>query len=154
MDDTVVSPSPAQAPRVAIGYDGDRPEPPLVTAPFLGGGGALRSTGDDMVRFLRALATRAAPRELVRAIERTEVKTFTGHPPERHIGLGWFISVGQAHFLIKNGSGSGFSTLLAYAPARRIGLFAAANRHVEGLFEREFVAWLDPPRVAPAPAHA
>jgi CubicO group peptidase (beta-lactamase class C family) len=140
MPDTVAYPSATQETRVAIGYDGARPQRPLVTAPFLGGGGVLRSTGDDMLTFLKAVAWRAAPAALVAAFEQTETQTFK--TKRRGIGLGWFIAGGDAPVFIKDGGGGGFSSLLAYCPARRQGLFAAANGSVSGLWAREFAALL------------
>jgi CubicO group peptidase (beta-lactamase class C family) len=140
MPDTVASPSPAQQPRVAIGYDGGTPQRPLVTASFLGGGGVLRSTGNDMLTFLKALAWREAPDDLVTAIERTETQTFA-HTPHA-IGLGWMIAEGEDPVYIKDGGGAGFASLLAYCPARRQGLFAAANGKAASLFANEFATLL------------
>jgi CubicO group peptidase (beta-lactamase class C family) len=140
MPDTVAYPSPDQQPRVAIGYHGKTPQRPLVTAPFLGGGGVLRSTGNDMLTFLQALAWGVGPKDLITAIEQTQQQTFDHKP--RAIGLGWMIAEGEDTVYVKDGGGAGFGSLLAYCPARRQGLFAVANSMVPGLWAKEFASLL------------
>ena len=143
MPDTVAQLSPAQAARLAVGYQNGNPQPPLQPPPFLGGGGVLRSTGADMLRFLNALITASAPGSLPQAFAKTQAETFfMPDHPGHGIGLGWFLwDAATQHWCAKNGGGSGFSAQIAFVPDRQAGLFAACNE--EGVdFEPEFARLL------------
>ena len=144
MNDTVVQPSAQQRLRLAVGYRNGNAQPPLEPPPFLGGGGVLRSTGEDMLRFLRALVEREAGGPLRAAFEHAEQQTFA--LKEAGIGLGWFIKTsadGVASFA-KDGGGSGFGSLIAYVPEHGVGLFAAANEGRGLHFGQQFVQLIGP----------
>lgn len=140
--DTDMQPTSAQLPRVATGYTYVTNPPSATFAvatsvtdppPFLGGGGGLRTTADDMVRFLTALLAPPHVAHLATAIPATEVVSFDGPAVgggTATTGLGWdpITSVNGTTILFKNGGGSdGFYTLLGICPATGRGMFFNTN---------------------------
>jgi CubicO group peptidase (beta-lactamase class C family) len=135
MPDTIRTPDAAQSARLATGYGPNGPARAIAGAPFLGGGGVLKSTANDMLRFLAAqLDPSRAPGTLRQAIPATHVKQHggTGAPA---VGLGWFLSsttTGQAA-ISKNGGTRGFGSYVAFVPAARRGAFIVTNmQHLTG----------------------
>lgn len=141
MPDTFVTPPAAKESRIAKGYlyrngvtppapDAFEPAPKINRPPeFFGGGGGLRSTADDMVRFLHALVAPPARQHLQGAIPLAAESRFplgTG----RSTGLGWDpIDVDSGvTILMKNGAGTaGCTSLLGYSPDTGRALFFFTN---------------------------
>ena len=141
MVDTFVTPPADRADRIAAGYLYDAHiEPPhpgaFVPAPkinrppaFFGGGGGLRSTADDMVRFLHALLVPPAVQHLDGAIPLAAESSFP-LAPGRSTGLGWdpIVEHDGARILMKNGAGTaGCTSLLGYSPDTGRALFFFTN---------------------------
>ncbi|MBD0293160.1 MAG: beta-lactamase family protein [Jiangellaceae bacterium] len=119
-------PSPDD-PRVAVGHrTGARPVAPL-RIPTLGGAGALRSTANDMVRYVCALLHP----------ERTDVRDMLcmavgPHRPvarqKAAVGLGWFhLHRGDRVVVWHNGGTVGFGSFVAFDPRRDAAVVLLSN---------------------------
>jgi CubicO group peptidase (beta-lactamase class C family) len=135
MPDTVRTPDTAQSTRLATGYAPNGPVRTITGAPFLGGGGVLKSTANDMLRFLAAqLDPGHAAGTLSKAIPATHIEQHSaaGAPT---VGLGWFLqstTTNQSAFS-KNGGTRGFGALIAFVPAAQRGAFIVTNtQHLTG----------------------
>lgn len=152
MGDTVVTPSGDQLGRLATGYSNGVATPEPRDPLFLGGAGALFSTGYDMLIFLETLVRADAPPTLQQAFNLTEKPTFwrteqilkppssPGHQSSlatpqikavegRAVGLAWGIDEPFPDVLTynKDGGGGGFNCLLAFVPVAGRGLFVGGN---------------------------
>lgn len=144
--DTSVMPTAAQQPRVATGYlykDKNDPAAGYVVAtkvndppPFFGGGGVLRSTADDMLRFLAALIDPPTRGDLDRAVPLAAQVYFHQDQPSLDLGLGWNpirqvagpAGAPPVSVFLKDGGGSvGCTALLGYSPQTRRALFFMTN---------------------------
>ncbi len=145
MADTSVAPPPAQQPRVATGYlykDKSAPangykvatkvnDPPT----FFGGGGVLRSTANDMLRFLEALIAPPPVAHLQEAIPLAAQVYYRHEATHLDLGLGWNPiehradpTGGTVDVFLKDGGGSvGCTALLGYAPKTQRALFFMTN---------------------------
>jgi CubicO group peptidase (beta-lactamase class C family) len=128
MPDTVIVPSPEQTTRMAVGHTARRRPVPPFEIPALPGAGALRSTANDMLRFLKAnLDPGSTP--LAAPLERIQQPR---HRKGRgmQVGLGWLIarSPGQRGPLLwHNGGTSGFRSFAAVARDRGIAVVVLSN---------------------------
>jgi CubicO group peptidase (beta-lactamase class C family) len=130
MPGTVRDLDAGQLERLAVGYGPHGAEPPGVSAPFLGGGGILKSTANDMLRFLDAqLEPHHAPRVLRAAIPATHVNHHPGRTPA--VGLGWFLdeTIRRQPAFAKDGGTGGFGSYIAFVPDERRGAFLVTNTH-------------------------
>ena len=108
----------------AIGHRRRTPVPPWLFG-ALAGAGALRSTGTDMLRYLRAqLAPEATP--LASALRLTHQAQAGPQTPAHH--LAWFhYRAGGLTLLWLAGGTSGFTTFLGFSPASGAGVVLMAN---------------------------
>ncbi len=131
MEDTMISPSEDQAERMVIGHDARGKATAYWDLPTLAGAGALRSSMDDLLRFMaaccqppdeafaKALALSQEPRERV--------------GPDFWIGLGWFRSGKSEDIMIwHNGATGGFCSFFGYRPAVKTGVIVLSNRAMGG----------------------
>lgn len=127
MCDTVVTLREEQEQRVVPGHTARGKPTPLWDLPTLAGAGALRSTADDMLRFLAAqlgsvdhplsesLAMCHRPRA---AIGNTQ-----------QIGLGWMIlQLGADSLVWHNGATGGFNSFIGFMKAEGVGVCVLSNR--------------------------
>ena len=90
--------------------------------PTLSGAGGIRSTLDDMLKFLRAnLAPDKSP--LAKAIRLSHLPRFTVHEPSEkepfkvEIGLGWHITTDDGLSIIwHNGMTGGYASYVGFVP--------------------------------------
>ena len=127
-DTTFTVPGPSQdrmsRDRMAQGYRRGRAVPDWHLG-ALAGAGALYSTAADLARFLQACLTPAAT-PLEPAIRAT--LTPRRPIPGGEIGLAWHHARGGDHRVIwHNGMTGGFSAMIAFDPARALGVAALAN---------------------------
>ena len=130
--------------RTATGYDKDGKEaPPLLGAPFLGGGGELVSTAADMARFIEVSIDPSIAGSLEPAIRFAQgsLRTYKrgieeGSPPPPQkldprvsTGIGWFADVTKdgAVGWSKNGGTSGFESFIGVIPSTGVGIFMVLN---------------------------
>ena len=120
-DTTFTVPGPAQD-RMAQGYRRGRAIPDWQLG-VLASAGALYSTAADLARFLQACLTPAAT-PLEPAIRAT--LTPRRAIPGGEIGLAWHHARG-GRVIWHNGMTGGFSAMIAFDPARALGVAALAN---------------------------
>ncbi len=124
MPDTFVVPTGEAFARMAEGHDAALQRTRAWRWDVLAGAGALRSTVNDMVHFVRAQLE--PPEALAQAIALTHQAR---HPLDEggggQIGLGWHITAGGTRW--HNGETEGFHSFIGFDPARRIGVVVLAN---------------------------
>ena len=126
MTDTDVAFSPAMRSRLAIGHSRGLEPTPNWDSPTLAGAGALRSTANDMLRFLSAAV----------GLDSTLGAAFTAALTTRRptaspaftIGLGWGVLTDRGTTIaFANGRSGGYRTWVGLDPARRIGIVILTN---------------------------
>ena len=147
MNDTLRSgtQTPEQQLRTAAGYDKDgNAVPPLLGAPFLGGGGELVSTAADMAIFIERNIDPSSAGSLEPAIRFAQgsVRTYKrgipegDNPPPRKldpqvsVGVGWFADMTQDGAIgwTKNGGTTGFESFVGFIPSTGVGIFMVFNK--------------------------
>lgn len=115
----------------AQGYrPNNNPAPHYVPANFLGGG-ALRSSSADLLKFMKAnlgIKVENASPQLLSAMQFAQQPHFVVRP-QFVMGLGWQrIKRGQQLLITKNGGNIGFSTFIGFAPSKQLGVVVLTNR--------------------------
>lgn len=131
MRDTVIILSPEQQARFAQGHDQYMRSAAPWTLPALAGAGAIRSTADDMMVFLRAMMDPKSP--IAPAMKIATAAQRPMGPAGQEIGLAWMISkpVDDRQILLHNGGTGGFRAMMVLEPARRRGAVVLTNGAVE-----------------------
>lgn len=130
MDDTGIELSPAMKARMAQGFNGEGTPMHLWDLATLAGAGALRSTANDLLKFLAAnLDTVRTPVGKVLAEARLSRRE-TDRPGNR-IGLGWHIveAFGTTSSWHNGGTG-GFRTFIGLDEAKRRGVIVLSNSSI------------------------
>lgn len=124
LEDTQITLPEAARQRFSPGHDIDGQALPCWDFPSLPGAGALRSTAEDLVRFLSAnLEPSATP--LGPVVEAAQV-------PRRDIGpgqkmaLGWHVNTGQSIYW-HNGQTGGYHSYVAFCKPKHIGVVVLSN---------------------------
>jgi beta-lactamase class C len=91
-------------------------------------GGALRSTANDMMKFLKANLGVSGPADLLKAMQFAQQEQFKVND-NLTMGLGWqrFHARGLL-FVDKNGGVDGFSSYIGMLPDRKMGVVLLANK--------------------------
>jgi D-alanyl-D-alanine-carboxypeptidase/D-alanyl-D-alanine-endopeptidase len=155
MTDTALEPGPGMLRREASGYDVDFELLPHWHMGALAPAGGLRSTADDLLKFLDAALGRP-PSPLTPALQAlTAVERPGGMAPATAIALGWNIYRHDGREVVwKNGNVGGFRTFMGYERTTGTGVVALANMLTpEGaddiglhLLDPSYPANLKPPR--------
>ncbi|MBA3556143.1 MAG: serine hydrolase, partial [Gemmatimonadales bacterium] len=127
MADTRIGLTPAMRARAVSGHDQQGEPVPYWDIPTLAGAGALRSTANDMLAFLKAnLDSSGGP--LHRALAATHALRHQTETPGLAVGLGWHIAEFEGRPLVwHNGGTGGFRSFMAFDEARRRGVIVLAN---------------------------
>ncbi len=127
MKDTAITLTPAMKARMSVGHAASGYTTPNWDLPTLAGAGAIRSTLNDMLKFLAANLG-AGPAEIRADLDMTHVPRHdTGSLPGQ-VGLGWHIRGDQAPGLVwHNGGTGGFHSFIGFDKARRIGVVVLHN---------------------------
>ena len=127
MKDTAITLSDGMRARLAQGYDGDGEPARPWDLPTLAGAGALRSTANDLLRFLAVNLGHARPPggALGRALALAQTPRRDADRPGERIGLGWHLHADGAVW--HNGQTGGYHSYLAFHPARRVGVVVLAS---------------------------
>jgi serine-type D-Ala-D-Ala carboxypeptidase/endopeptidase len=142
MKDTVFLLSPEQKQRLMQGHDpGGAPIPDSAPPPVNYGAGALYSTADDLVKWMRWHLDRfgrkdAEARLLSHALYLPHdglqlVSGFNESGPMDAMGLGWVAmmpSGNRPYILQKSGALQGTISYIAFSPARDVAVFIAINK--------------------------
>jgi len=129
--DTAIILGPDQRKRFAQGHDAEmRPTPPW-RIPTLAGAGAIRSTADDMLAFMRAAMDPNAP--IAAAMKLTTADQRPMGTGRGAIGLAWLIAkpAEGRETLFHNGGTGGFRAAMMLEPAARRGVVVLTNAAVE-----------------------
>jgi CubicO group peptidase (beta-lactamase class C family) len=128
MNDTAIEPTADMRKREATGYDMDFKLAPHWDFGALAAAGSLRSTADDLIKFLDA-AIGLKPSVLTPSFrEMTSVERAGGMQPASAIALGWNIYRDHGLKVVwKNGSVGGFRAFMGYETTSRTGVVALAN---------------------------
>jgi CubicO group peptidase (beta-lactamase class C family) len=129
MGDTAIGLSPAMQARFATPHDQFMRETKPWTLPTLAGAGALRSTANDMLKFLAAALDPASP--IGPAMELT-LSDRLGDAGSPQTALGWMILTAPAGEVLQHGGGTGgFRSFMALQPATGRAAVGLTNSAVE-----------------------
>ncbi|NVD43523.1 serine hydrolase domain-containing protein [Qipengyuania atrilutea] len=128
MDDTAIALSADQQARFAGGRDAFNRPTSAWDLPVLAGAGALRSTANDMLKFMRAALDPQSPisREMQLALADPR------EGPGFGAGLGWMILPAPSGTIVMHGGGTGgFRTHMALQPANNRAVVVLTNSAVD-----------------------
>ena len=127
MKDTSITLTPAMRKRLATGHDATLSATPLWDLPALAGAGALRSTANDMLKFLAAILGYEELPLTKTAASMLKARRTTGKPG-LDIALAWHVTkVNGRDMVWHNGGTGGFRSFLGYDPERRVGVVVLSN---------------------------
>jgi serine-type D-Ala-D-Ala carboxypeptidase/endopeptidase len=127
MDDTRITLTSAMKSRLAAGHNPEGAIVPNWDFPSLAGAGALRSTANDMLRFLAANldSNRSAINAALRLSHRPR---HTGSGPTVHIGLAWhMLSASGPEIVMHNGGTGGYRSFIGYDPEMGVAVVVLSN---------------------------
>jgi len=129
MNDTRITLSPAQKARLASGHSEAGAAVPNWDLPTLAGAGALRSTANDLLKFLAAnLDSTSKP--LGRELATTHIGRRDVGGPMR-IGLNWHILTALGRPIVwHNGGTGGYRSFIGFDEANQRGAIVLANQNV------------------------
>ncbi len=130
MNDTRIQLSRSMKSRMAQGFSSDGGPMPLWDLPTLAGAGALRSTANDMVKFLKAnLDSGVTPIRKVLAEARSPRRQ--ADRPGNRIGLGWHLLDAPGTTITwHNGGTGGFRAFIGMDEPRHRGVILLSNSTV------------------------
>lgn len=109
----------------AQGYDEKGKEAHTWDLNTLAGAGGIRSTTNDMVKYVEANMNKA-PKRLQDAIGLTQKTTFS--QGQNVIGLGWHFTTGKNHTITQHSGGTGgFRSFVGFDKERQIGVVVLSN---------------------------
>ncbi len=147
MADTHYGSEGTPAERLVEGHYGIRVAPPMKAPEALEGAGGLRSTVEDLLRFLAANVG-DADTELGRAMRDTQRPLRPMGAGDRSVGLGWWSYTLNGRRLVQHGGDTdGFTARMAFDPERGVGMVLLAS-------SREFDNSLVPDLLVHAPMSA
>lgn len=127
MSDTAVTLTPSLRERLAAGHDDSLD--PVANWDFaaLSGAGSLRSTVNDMLRFLEAnLDLESSP--LREAMQAAHTRRADMPEPDMGIGLGWIVHDSEdGRILWHNGGTGGYSSFIGFDPESQVGVVVLSN---------------------------
>ncbi|HKQ57359.1 MAG TPA: serine hydrolase [Candidatus Eisenbacteria bacterium] len=127
MNDTRITLTPEMKARLAAGHDVGGARVPNWDFPTLPGAGALRSTANDLLRFLAAnLDSNASA--ISADLRACHVPRLEAGGPNVKIGLAWhMLDNFGAVIHMHNGGTGGYRSFIGYDPAIRVGVVLLAN---------------------------
>ena len=131
MTGTAITLSSDMRARLTPGHNASLTPVPNWDVPTLAGAGALRSTTNDMLRFLdAAMGNRPSPLSASFAAMLATPRPASG---AMQIGLGWHIRpVGDRRIVWHNGGTGGYRTWAGYDPQARTGVVVLTNTSTAG----------------------
>lgn len=129
LDDTRVSLSPSMRERLAQGH---RASLEAATSwefpPTLVGTGALRSTANDLVKFMRATCLAGSGAPLGSAIDLLLKTRRPAYAANARAGLGWFVLSGNDDEIVwKDGQTGGYASFVGFSTRFRSGAIVLSN---------------------------
>lgn len=131
MGDTRIALTPGMTSRVAPGHDNSGAKVSNWDMPALAGAGALRSTANDMLRFLAAnLDSNDTALSAAMRLSHRPLRSAGG--PAARIGLAWHrLSVADAELVMHNGATGGYRSFIGFDPEMRVGVVVLSNSPYE-----------------------
>lgn len=132
MTSTAVKLTPEMTEHLANGHDENGKPTPSWEMPKFAGAGGLRSTANDLVKFMQANLG-LVPSPLSAAMDRTQQTQFQccGKHPTLEMGLGWFLYPEYNGKVIGHGgSTGGYRTKMLLDRERRRGVVVLANSSI------------------------
>jgi len=127
MTNTLIVLSPGLRARLATGHNTVREPVSNWDIPTLAGAGALRSTVNDMLKFVAANLGLARS-DLWPAMQLTQVPRHAAGSPDMQIGLGWHILTKFGTAMIwHNGGTGGYHSFIGFDKKKRRGVVVLAN---------------------------
>jgi CubicO group peptidase (beta-lactamase class C family) len=127
MNHTAIALTPWMKAHLALGHNAEGKVTPNWDLPTLAGAGALRSTMNDMLLFLRANLDPASSR-LARVMQMTHQSRRPTSRPDMTIGLTWHIRrVDGDEVTWHNGGTGGYRTWIGFDAAHRTGAVVLTN---------------------------
>lgn len=128
MNDTRLSWTIGMRERSALGYNADLMPVEHEDSGALVGSGDLKSTANDLLKFLEACLGYRGSTFLPAMNVMLNTRRSGGMEPSTQIGLAWNIYLNDSHEIVwKNGSESGFRAFVGYNPTARLGVVALIN---------------------------
>ena len=130
MGDTEITLSPRLQPRLALGHNNAGAVVANWDLPTLAGAGALRSTVNDMFKYLAAHLD-STSRPLGKVLATTHVaRTETGNPNLK-VGMAWHILKTPGGSIVwHNGGTGGYRTFMGFDETKRIGVIVLTNSSI------------------------
>ena len=127
MNDTRITLSAEQKTRLATGHTSDLSPTPNWDIPTLAGAGALRSTVNDMLKFVAANLG-FVKTSLLPALQKSHQMQRQTGVPDLDIALGWHILKKYGATIIwHNGGTGGYRTFAGFDPVKRAGVVVLSN---------------------------
>ncbi|MEO8452739.1 MAG: serine hydrolase [Gemmatimonadota bacterium] len=128
MTDTKVGLTADMRRRLAVGHNEVLKPVPLWDLPTLAGAGALRSTVNDMFKYLAANMD-SASKPLGKTLAMTHTSRHEAGGPQMTIGLAWHILHGPdgASLVWHNGGTGGYRTFMGFDPVKHAGVIVLTN---------------------------
>ena len=127
MSDTRIALTPSMKQRMAQGFDAEGTPTRSWDLPTLAGAGALKSTANDMLKFLAANLD-STTTAVGRALASAKLPRHDADRPGNSIGLGWHIvDVYGTTATWHNGGTGGFRTFIGMDDARHRGVIVLTN---------------------------
>ncbi|HMB89781.1 MAG TPA: serine hydrolase, partial [Rhodothermales bacterium] len=126
MDDTRITLTEDQQERLATGHSGGSAVSNW-DLPALAGAGALRSTAEDMLRFVAAnLGVQESP--LFAAMQMTHAPRAAAGSPDMQVGMGWHIRTNDTSEIVwHNGGTGGYRSFAGFKEAQGYGVVVFTN---------------------------
>jgi serine-type D-Ala-D-Ala carboxypeptidase/endopeptidase len=126
--DTRISLNDAMRARLAQGHASNLKPTPNWDLPTLAGAGALRSTANDLVKFVRATCLSAPDAPLRPPIDMLVQTRRPTNLPDMEVGLGCFIRTGNGDQIIwKDGETGGYASFAGFSTTLRSGAVVLSN---------------------------
>jgi serine-type D-Ala-D-Ala carboxypeptidase/endopeptidase len=127
MKDTGIQLTPEQRSRFATGHNALGKPVSYWDLPTLAGAGALRSTANDLLKFLAAnLALTASP--LTATLQKTQVVQHQTGTPGMAIALGWHVlNRDGTEIIFHDGGTGGFRSFIGFVKQKHLGVVVLSN---------------------------
>jgi serine-type D-Ala-D-Ala carboxypeptidase/endopeptidase len=127
MQDTRIHLNPEQTVRFATGHDQRNRAVPSWDFPTLAGAGALRSTANDLLKFLAAnLDLQSTP--INASLQKTHTIQQQTDRPNTAIALGWHVLKGKdTEIIFHNGGTGGFRSFIGFSKTQHLGIVVLGN---------------------------
>jgi CubicO group peptidase (beta-lactamase class C family) len=128
LNDTRITLTDSMRQRLALGHANNLSPASNWDFPTLAGTGALRSTANDMMKFVRATCFAEAGAPLGPAIELLLKTRRPTNAADTKVGLGWFLLTGNDDVVVsKDGMTGGYAAFVAFSTRLKSGAVVLSN---------------------------